>query len=98
MEENIFNKKGMVTMGIYQMQTLLLKLLAVFFILVIMTSNKKRNVLSAIIFVAITSIAVHTLRDGINGLYFSISGITISFFLTIPIHISSETAKSKFIY
>jgi hypothetical protein len=83
---------------IYQLQTLFLKLLAVLFILVILTSNSKRNLLAAIIFVAIMSIAIHTFRDGINGLYFSTSGIAISFFLTIPIHFNRKATKSRFIY
>ncbi|MCD6379794.1 hypothetical protein J7M07_05040 [bacterium] len=85
-------------MEIYQLQTMFLKLLAVLFILVILTSNSKRNLLTSIIVVAIMSISVHTFRDGINGLYFSVSGIVISFFLTIPIHFNRKTTKSRFVY
>jgi hypothetical protein len=84
----------------YQLQTLFLKLLAIFFIFAILTNNSKKTIPLTIVYIAVISIAIHTLRDGLTGLYFSTSGITISFFLTIPIHFhfNNNTTKSKFAY
>ena len=85
-------------MDTYQLQTLFLKLLSIFFIFVILTNNSKKTIPLTIVYIAIISIAIHTLRDGLTGLYFSTSGITISFFLTIPIHFNNNTTKTKFAY
>ncbi len=85
-------------MEAYQLQTLFLKLLAILFIFVIMTNNSKKTVLVTIAYIAIMSIAIHTLRDGLSGLYFSTSGIIISFLLTIPMHFNNKTTKSRFVY
>ncbi|MDZ7860831.1 MAG: hypothetical protein U5O15_09270 [Candidatus Krumholzibacteriota bacterium] len=85
-------------MGTYHLQTLILKILAVAFIMIIITSRPKKKVLTAIIFTAVMSLAVHAFRDGISGVYFSVSGIFISLLLTTPIRFYKKTSKLGFLY
>ncbi len=85
-------------MGTYHFQTLILKILAVAFIMIIITSSPKKSVLTAIIFTAAMSLAFHAFRDGIGGVYFSASGIFISLLLTTPIQFYEKTSKSVFVY
>lgn len=85
-------------MDAFNIQTLLLKTLAVLFVLFALTSGQKKKTRIMILAIAFLTIAVHLLRDGLAGLYFSFSGAAVATLMASPLQIRSDNLRAKIIY